>query len=266
MAAESSPLIEKTGPICRLTLNRPHVLNAIDRDLGDRLLAAIEDCAEDPDVRAIVLAGAGRAFSAGDDIKPGAQEPPPGRPTRGRDFETSLRAANYFKFVRALRTSPKPIVARVQGYAYGAGLDLVLASDIAIAANDAKLAAVFVKSGIIGGTAQLPRYAGIKKAMEMLITGEPVAAPQAEALGLINYAVPPAELDATVDAWAAKLAAGPTRLIATIKLAVYRGLDGSYDAAEVVGAAATAEGNRYEDSREGRTAFAEKRPPLFRGR
>ena len=266
MASETVLLVEKTGPICTLTLNRPQSLNALNRELGDSLLAALNQCAEDDEVRAIVLTGAGRAFCAGDDIRAGRAGGNSGQAAPRRDLVNSLRSGNYFKFAQAFRSNPKPIITRVHGYAYGAGMDLVLASDISIAANDAKIAAVFVRSGIIGGTAQLPRYVGLKKAMEMLLTGEPVEAPQAEQLGLINYAVPPEELDDIVQQWAEKLAAGPTRMMADIKLATYRGLDLNFQDSVMLAAVANGEAGRTEDAREGRTAFAEKRSPAFTGR
>ncbi len=266
MAPDPILLVEKTGPICRLTLNRPDRLNALNRDLGDALLAALDDCAEDDDVRAIVLGGAGRAFCAGDDIRAGRDAAAGGAPPRRRDMMTSVRTGNYFHFAQAFRSIPKPIITRIHGFAYGAGMDLMLASDISIAASDAKIAAVFVQSGIIGGTAQLPRYVPLKRAIEMLLTGDPVEAPRAEQLGLINYSVPPDQLDDVVDEWAHKLATGPTRIMGNIKLAAYRGLDLTLADSVLLAAAATGESGRTEDGQEGRSAFLEKRSAIFTGR
>ncbi|MDA1003390.1 MAG: enoyl-CoA hydratase/isomerase family protein [Chloroflexi bacterium] len=265
MSAEPVLLVEKTGAICRLTLNRPEALNALNKELGDRLLAALDDCAEDGDVRAIVVAGSGRAFCAGDDIRAGARAAAAGETPRRRDLVTSVRSGNYFHFAQAFRSVPKPIIARVHGFAYGAGMDLVLASDMAIAADDARVGAVFVNSGIIGGTAQLPRYVPLKKAMEMLLSGEPVPAPRAVEIGLLNYAVPPDQLDAVVEQWAGKLADGPTRIMGTIKLAAYRGLDMHFEDSVMLAAAANGEASRTEDGVEGKRAFAQKRPPVFTG-
>ncbi len=247
-----------------MTLNRPQSLNAINRDLGNRLISTLEDCAEDDSVRVIVLAGAGRAFCAGDDIKGGGGPQVPN--ARRRDVIDSVRSGQYFRMANAFRSNPKPIIARVHGLAYGAGMDLVLASDMAIASNDARLAAVFVKSGIVGGTAQLPRFVGLKKAMEMLLTGEPVDAPVAAELGLINYAVPPEKLDETVQEWADKLAAGPTRIMSMIKFATYRGLDLNFQDSVMLAAVATSEVGKMEDAAEGRAAFREKRGANFTGR
>ncbi len=259
-------LVEKSGSICTLTLNRPGSLNALNQELGTALIGALSDCAVDDDVRAIVIAGAGRAFCAGDDIRAGRRAAAEGLPRPRRDLATSVRSGNYFHFAHAFRSNPKPIIARVHGYAYGAGMDLTLASDLSIAADDTKIAAVFVQSGIIGGTAQLPRYVGLKKAMEMLLLGEPVDAPQAVELGLINYAVPADDLDDAVAEWAEKLANGPTRIMSHIKLATYRGLDMSLQDAVMLAAAVTGEAGRTEDGPEGRSAFLEKRQPVFVGR
>lgn len=265
MAAEDILLVENEGPVRWLTLNRPQSLNAINRQLGARLISALGECADDDSVRAIVLQGAGRAFCAGDDIR-GAGAAAVDQPVRRRDLIDSVRSGQYFRMAQAFRSNPKPIIAKVHGYAYGAGMDLVLASDIAIAADNATIAAIFVKSGIVGGTAQLPRYVGIKKAMEMLLTGEPVAAPRAQELGLINYAVPPDDLDDVVRGWAQRLASGPTRIMSIIKLATYRGLDMSFQDSVMLAAVATGEVGRTEDATEGRAAFREKRSPRFSGR
>lgn len=265
VVADEILLVEKSGSICTLTLNRPQSLNALNRDLGLALIGALNECAEDDDVRAIVIQGAGRAFCAGDDIRSGRRAAEAGEPRPRRDLVTSVRSGHYFNFPHAFRSNPKPILARVHGYAYGAGMDLTLASDMAIAADDAKIAAVFVRSGIIGGTAQLPRYVRLKKAMEMLLCGEPIEAPEAVELGLINYAVPADELDDVVAEWAEKLANGPTRIMSHIKLAAYRGLDMSLQDAVMLGAAATGEAGRTEDGQEGRSAFLEKRQPSFTG-
>ena len=266
VADERDLLVEKSGSICTLTLNRPQALNALNRELGANLLTALNECADDDEVRAIVIAGAGRAFCAGDDIRAGRRAAEAGQPRPRRDLATSVRSGHYFNMPHTFRSIPKPIIARVHGYAYGAGMDLVLASDMAIAADDTKIAAVFVRSGIIGGTAQLPRYVGLKKAMEMLLLGEPIEAPEAVSLGLINYAVPADDLDDAVGEWAEKLATGPTRIMSHIKLAAYRGLDMSVGDAQMLAAAVTSEAGQTEDGQEGRSAFLSKRDPVFTGR
>ncbi len=258
-------LVEKSGAICTLTLNRPQRLNAINVELGRRLIEALEDCAEDDNVRAIVLAGAGRAFCAGDDMRGSGALPAAG--ARRRDFIDGIRVrGRYVTFIEALKRTAKPIVAKVHGFAYGAGCDLVLASDIAIAAEDAQFAAVFVKRGMVSGTFLLPRVIGPRKATEMLLTGEPVDGKTAAQLGIVSYAVPLEKLDETVSYWAAKLAAGPTRVMAYIKLAINRGLTMSMEDSLLFAATMQDIASFTEDRAEGMASFREKRPPSFKGR
>jgi 2-(1,2-epoxy-1,2-dihydrophenyl)acetyl-CoA isomerase len=266
VTSEDVLLVEKAGGIATLTLNRPQALNALNRELGGKLIAALRECGDDDDVRAIVLQGAGRAFCAGDDISGSRAIEGQAPPVRRNSVVDSMRGSGYFAYPQAFAATPKPIICRVHGYAYGAGMDLMLASDIAIAATDARIAAVFVKRAITGGMAQLPRNIGMKKAMEMLMTGDPVDGTEAQALGLVNYAVPPEQLDDTVRVWAEKLAAGPTKVIGVIKFAARRGLEMSLDNAVMMSAVANGEAGRTEDSSEGRRAFFEKRQPHFVGR
>ena len=195
----------------------------------------------------------------------GSRNPGTQQPARRGGVIESVRNGHYFNFPLAFRSTPKPIIAKVHGYAYGAGMDLTLASDMAIASTDARIAAIFVKRAIIGGTAQLPRMVGLKKAMEMLMTGEPLDGVQAQAAGMVNYAVPPDQLDACVQEWAKRLAAGPTRVIANIKFAALRGLDMNFNDSVAFAAVATGEAGRTEDAPEGRRAFWEKRAPAFTG-
>lgn len=259
-------LKEKDGGVLRLTLNRPSSLNALNRELGTALLDALNEAADDDDVRSILLSGAGRAFCAGDDIRAGAAAAAAGEPRPRGDLIGSMRSSNYGRFALAFRACPKPIVTKIHGFAYGAGMDLCIASDISIAANSAKIGAVFVKRAIIGGTAQLPRVVGIKKAIEMLLTGEPVEAPDAERFGLINYAVPDEELDAKVEEFAQKLAAGPTRVMGNIKWAAYQGLEVPFNQAVLLASAFQGEGGRTEDRIEGGKSFSEKREAAYTGR
>src|SRR6185295_4153146 len=153
---------EQTGSIARITLNRPEKLNAIDYQVGAELYAAFERCEPDPSIRAIVLAGAGRAFCAGDEL---------GRERRP-DEEISFRRRGFIKqyvegpgrWTRSLelmRRLPQPIVCRIQGYAYGAGFNLALGSDFRVMASDARLATPFVKRGLATGTNLLQQYVGI---------------------------------------------------------------------------------------------------------
>jgi 2-(1,2-epoxy-1,2-dihydrophenyl)acetyl-CoA isomerase len=219
-----SVLFDQTGSVARITLNRPDQLNAIDHELGLQLWAAFARCQEDASIRAIVLAGAGRAFCAGDEL---------GR-ERAPDEEESLRRRGKIKHyvsgpgrwtstVRLMRGLSQPVVARIQGYAYGAGFNLALGADFRVMAREAKLATPFIKRGLATGTNLLQQYVGIGKAIEMTLLGEPLGAEEALRLGLVNEVVDAAELDVAVERWAQRLVAGPTAAMSLTKHAVYAG-------------------------------------------
>jgi 2-(1,2-epoxy-1,2-dihydrophenyl)acetyl-CoA isomerase len=257
---------EQTGSIMRITLNRPAKLNAIDYQVGAELYDAFARCQDDTSIRAIILAGAGRAFCAGDEL--GRERTP--------DEQISLRRRGTIKHyvqgpgrwtstVRMMRSLSQPIVARLQGYAYGAGFNLALGSDFRVIASDAKMATPFIKRGLATGTNLLQQYVGIGKAIEMTLLGEPVSADEALRLGLVNEVVEPAELDAAVERWAQLLANGPTAAIGLTKHAVYRGWDHDPDEAYWHQGSAVTQGRDLEDHIEGVAAFKEKRQPQFTG-
>ena len=219
-------------------------------------------------IRAIVLAGAGRAFCSGDEL--GRERTP--------DEEVSFRRRGYIKhyvdgpgrWTSTLKADAQPAPAdrdcRIQGYAYGAGFNLALGSDFRVMASDARLATPFIKRALATGTNLLQQYVGIGKAIEMTLLGEPVDAQEALRLGLVTRVVEPAELDAAVEALATRLAEGPTAAISLSKTAVYRGWDQDPDGAYWHQGSALAQGRDLEDYAEGVKAFKEKRPPRFTGR
>ena len=263
------PLVsfEHTASIARITLNRPDKLNAINHELGLQLWEAFERCREQPSIRAIVLAGAGRAFCAGDEL---------GR-ERTADEEESLRRrgrinhyvagpGRWTTTVRLMRSLPQPIVVRLQGYAYGAGFNLALGADFRVMAHDAMLATPFIKRGLATGTNLLQQYVGIGKAIEMTLLGEPVDAEEALRLGLVNEVVDADQLDDAVERWARRLADGPTASMSLTKHAVYQGWDLDPDAAYWHQGSAVAESRDLDDLAEGLAAFKDKRPPRFTGR
>ena len=270
MPASDAPnlvLFEQTAAIARITLNRPDKLNAINHELGLQLWEAFARCREEPSIRAIILAGAGRALCAGDEL---------GR-ERTADEEESLRRrgrinhyvagpGRWTSTVRLMRSLAQPIIVRIQGYAYGAGFNLALGADFRVMARDAKLATPFIQRGLATGTNLLQQYVGIGKAIEMTLLGEPVDAEAALRLGLVNEVVDAAELDDAVQRWAQRLADGPTASMSLTKHAVYEGWDLDPDAAYWHQASAVAESRDLDDLAEGLAAFRDKRPPRFTGR
>jgi enoyl-CoA hydratase/carnithine racemase len=247
--------------IATLYLNRPDRLNALSIDLIERACAQLAEWELDPAVRCVVLRGRGRAFCAGDDVKGMAE----GRAGWETMEYTLRRESGYERLFKSLYDLRKPVVAGLHGYAVGAGALIALACDIRVAAYDAKIGFVFVKRGITGGTTIAARYIGLGKATEMLLTGDTVDGKEAERIGLVNVAVPLDELDAEVERWARKLAAGPTRVLGFTKYALHKGLYEDIDSAFAFNSFAALLSQGTEDAAEGRQAFRERRTPQFRG-
>ncbi|MGH2734323.1 MAG: enoyl-CoA hydratase-related protein [Actinomycetota bacterium] len=251
--------------VCVITLDRPDVLNAFDEELGSQALEAIRRASDDDDVRCVVITGAGRAFSAGEDL--GALA---GGYERGESPPLGDTLVNrYNPLVRAIRSAPKPVVAAVNGVAAGAGASIALACDFRIASDKAKLVLAFIKVGLVpdsGGIWFLTRMVGAAKAWELCALGEPLGADEALRLGLYNRVAPTEEFEAAWRSFAAKLAAGPTRAYALTKelaeTAIEVGLHEQLDT-EV---RAQSEAGQTDDHLEGVRAFLNKRPPKFEGR
>jgi len=270
MAASAGPRyvrFEQTGALARITLDRPDKLNAINYEAGLELYEAFARCADQPSIRAIVLAGAGRAFCAGDELgRERAPDEAESLRRHGRIAHYVSGPGRWTSTVRLMRSLPQPIVARVQGYAYGAGFNLALAADFRVLARDAKLATPFIKRGLATGTNLLQQYVGIGRAIEMTLLGEPIEADQALRLGLATQVVEPDELDQAVERLATRLADGPTAAMGLTKRAVYQGWQLEPEAAYWQQGSAVAEANELEDLAEGIAAFKDKRPPRFTGR
>ena len=254
-------LLDRHEGILTITLNRPQVLNAINFQVISEMESALEDCARDPRVRVVVLAGAGRAFCAGDDLKGMAtpQFPEPEDQLEGY-------REGYPRLMKAVRRLNKPVIARVHGFALGAGCDLILACDLAVAAADAQIGLVFSQRAITSGTALAPNHLPYHKACEMLFLGDIISVSEAEKLGIVNRVVPSGDLDDAVQELASRLAQGPTLTIGYMKEAINRGLGMDIDQAFEYQIEATLLGSLTEDEAEGRKAFLEKRQPRYQGR
>jgi 2-(1,2-epoxy-1,2-dihydrophenyl)acetyl-CoA isomerase len=208
---EAVVLVEDHGAVRVLTLNRPRLRNAIDLDLRRALAEAVEEADADPSVRALVITGAGGAFCSGGDISTMVRAP---------RHETTARAQAAQRVVRAIWHTPKPVVAAVEGPAYGAGAALALACDRVVAATDATFATTFTAVGLAGDMgifASLPARVGAPRARQMLMLGTRLTAAEGEPVGLVDRVVAPGEALAAGLEDAGRLAAGPPLALGVIK-------------------------------------------------
>jgi methylglutaconyl-CoA hydratase len=248
------------GHVATVTLDRPAKLNAMDRQMFGELEEAAARAAADPRVRAVVVTGAGRAFSSGLDVAEFAAMSDPADATRV--VGEIQRAVSAFELV------PKPVVAAVNGLAFGGGLQLAIACDLRMASEQAEFASLEMRWAIVpdlGGTERLPRLVGLGRAKELIFTGRPVGAAEALQIGLVNRVVPAAELAVEAAELAGGLAAGPTLALGLAKQALNEAFERS--AAEGMAAAQRAQRVTFAsaDHAEARAAFAQRRPPRFSG-
>jgi 2-(1,2-epoxy-1,2-dihydrophenyl)acetyl-CoA isomerase len=250
--------------IATLTMNRPERLNALGDTLRTDLHEAITTASGDPDVRAIILTGAGRGFCSGGDVKAMNE-------AKQRQASSSMMdkiAPSRDLTVLAMRDAPKPIIAAINGPAAGAGMNIALGCDIRIASSTARFGETFVKRGLHvdwGGTYFLPRIVGMAKACELIFTGDIIDAEEALALGMVSQVVEPEALMDTVRALARKIAAGPPIAIRLAKRALYHNQECDLRAALEYETYAQNICRETEDASEGIRAFVEKRLPNFKG-
>jgi 2-(1,2-epoxy-1,2-dihydrophenyl)acetyl-CoA isomerase len=248
-----------------IELNRPEALNAWNRQLGTDLLAALRRAGEDEEVRAIVITGAGRAFSSGADLKDvsGGDTTPEGRP----DVYKTL-TERYHPIMHAIRDLPKPVLAAVNGPAVGIGCSLALCCDLILASESAYFLLAFVNIGLVpdgGSSLFLPTRVGMARASELSMLGERLPAARALEWGLINRVLADGELHAQAQALAASLAAGPTRSYAGTKRQLNNWLYARMDEQLELEARIQQEMAGSEDFLEGAMAFVERRPARFSG-
>ncbi|HKF68176.1 MAG TPA: enoyl-CoA hydratase-related protein [Vicinamibacterales bacterium] len=253
--------IQRDEPIAVITLNRPDVLNAINAAMLDELEGALVGFRSDDGVRVVILTGAGdKAFAAGADIAELAVQ----TATSGREF--ALRGQRVFDLVEGLG---KPVIAAINGYALGGGCELAMACTLRLAADTARLGQPEITLGLMpgyGGSYRLARLVGKTKAMELLLTGAPISATEAERIGLVTRIVPAAELMTAARALADKLARSAPIAMRYILDAVNRGLEMSTAEASALEATLFGLAMATDDMREGTAAFLEKRAPAFKGR
>ncbi len=256
----------RSGPAAKVQLARPEALNAWNAQLSEDLMAVLRIVGPDPEVRAVCLTGAGRAFCSGADLKDvgGAGMTPDGRPDLYRGL-----VERYHPAMTAIRAMEKPVVAAVNGAAVGVGLSLALSADLVVASERAYFLLAFVNIGLVpdgGASAFVASRIGLARAAEMAMLGERVPADQAAAWGLINQVVPDDGLEAAGDALTLRLATGPTRSYGGTKRQLNAWmLSGWQDQLELE-ARIQQDMAGTQDFVEGVTAFIKKRPSAFSGR
>ena len=248
--------------VLTLTLNRPDKLNSFNEEMHLALRAGFERAHAEDTVRAVLLTGAGRGFSAGQDL--GDRDPRKGVPDLGHTIETF-----YNPLLRLIRSLEKPVVCAVNGVAAGAGANIAFACDIVLAARSARFIQAFAKIGLVpdsGGTWSLPRLIGEARAKALALTAEPLSAETAADWGLIWRAVDDETLMTEATGLATRLAVGPTRGLGMTKRAIQAAATNSLDQQLDLERDLQREAGRSADYAEGVTAFLEKRKPEFKGR
>jgi 2-(1,2-epoxy-1,2-dihydrophenyl)acetyl-CoA isomerase len=247
------------GSVRTITLNRPEIKNAINAPMWDELLEAFTAATDDQSVRVVVVTGAGGSFCSGADLSGGV------------DTNTTglARMRHVGDVCLALHRLPKPTIAKVGGVAAGAGLNLALGCDLVVASDDARFSEIFARRNLsldFGGSWVLPRLIGLHKAKELAFFADVITAKEAAEFGIVNRVVPAAQLDAFVDDWAQRLAAGPPLALSMTKTLLNNSMAVSMAQAVEDEARAQSVNFTTADMAEAISAFVEKREPRFQGR
>lgn len=247
--------------VCYLTLNRPEVFNSFNRAMALALQAELSKANQDPEVRAVVLTGEGKAFCAGQDLAEATSDQGPSLQAIVRD--------HYNPIIKAIRELEKPVIAAVNGVAAGAGANIALACDITIAKKSASFIQAFSKIGLIpdsGGTFFLPRLIGSQKALALMMTGDKVMAEEAEQMNLIYKVIDDEQFLVFTKEFAEKMAQMPTKGLALTKKAINQSFTHSLDEQLSLEEKLQVEAGSTADFKEGVQAFLEKRKPVFTGK
>ena len=258
-------LFEVRDQIAFVTFNRQESMNAINRQMTRDLIEACRQVEEDSGIRIAIFTGAGeRAFSAGMDLKERAETAFSPIERRNQKLTQTIHTQS-----RAIAAMTKPTIAAIRGYCVGGGLEMALACDLRVAAEDAKLGLTEVKRGLIpgaGGTQRLTRAVGITKALEICLTGDTVSGSEAQRLGLVNLAVPANDVMKAAEDLAGRILKGAPMSVMFIKEAIKKGIELPLEEGLRLEADLSALIGMTEDGKEGPRAFAEKRAPVWKGK
>jgi 2-(1,2-epoxy-1,2-dihydrophenyl)acetyl-CoA isomerase len=252
---------KKENGVATIALNRPEVFNSFNREMALAVIAALDECEADKEVRCIVLTGNGKAFCAGQDLNEAID------PNNGISFEVILNE-HYNPIVRRVRNIEKPVIAAVNGVAAGAGANIALACDFAVASKKASFTQAFSKIGLVpdsGGTFFLPRLVGLQRASAMMMLSDKMSAEEAERIGLIYKAVEEEDFKNFISELAAKLSQMPTKALGMTKRLINAGFNNSLDQQLDMEGNLQIEAGESYDYQEGVNAFLEKRAPKFKG-
>lgn len=252
--------VTRAEAIATVTINRPHRKNAVTGDMWAQLAETFRSLSADADIRCVVITGAGGEFCSGADL---AAREGSGRPVHQL---AAMRSVNDAAL--ALHRMPQPTIAKVRGVAVGAGCNMALGCDLVVASENARFSEIFAKRGLsvdFGGTWLLPRRVGLHRAKELALFGDIISAVDASEMGLVNRVLPDGELDAFVDAWARRLAAGPPIALALTKRMLNNAMNVTMEEALDDEGAAQTVNFGTKDTIEAMSAFTEKREPKFKG-
>lgn len=259
--SEHSIQLKVMNQVAYVVLNRPEVFNSFNREMALSMQSALDQCASDTLIRAIVITGNGKAFCAGQDLKEVVS------PELNPGFRKILEE-HYNPIVQRIRTIEKPVIAAVNGVAAGAGANIALACDIVLASEKASFIQAFSKIGLIpdsGGTFFLPRLIGFQRASALAMTGDKVSAEEALQMGLVYKVVSEESFETSVQQLAEQLAQMPTKALGLTKRLLNQSLTNDLNTQLALESDLQIEASESNDYKEGVTAFVEKRKPVFNG-